>query len=432
MKRYLSLLLCALFFLSPCAFAAKKEDAQIEALKRQIEEIQRQNRIQIEALEEKIRELEAKQAKPAEAPKLKEGWWDKVEAGYKEGVFIKTKDDNWALKMNTRLQFRFFIEDFDDERDTDNKYSFQMRRVRLEFSGHGFQPWLKYKVQLAADRGSDLSLLDYYLDFAYMPEFAPRIGQYKVPFNLEELTSSSALEFVDRSIVNEEFALARDIGLGIYGDIAKMFEYGFGVFNGAGRNKVENADNDFMYVARVAFSPFGTFKYSQSHLEKNPEKPLLRIGAAIAGIPGLEPAKESTDGRAGRRCEDIGADKCDVVQFTADGVFKWMGFATEVEYSYRNIDPTGDFDSASAWGLRAQASYVHWPSKLGLGFRFAAVDRDTDVDNNTRFEYTPGISYYPFGHRLKFQADYSYLVEERPDGDDLNDNRFRLQLQFYF
>lgn len=420
------------FVLSADIGAAAQTEREIEALKRQIEEIQRQNEMQIEALQRRIRELEEKQAKPAEAPKPKEGWWDKVEAGYKDGAFIKTKDDKWSFKFGTRLQFRFFVEDFDKDRDLDNEYSFQMRRLRLYFSGNAFMPWIKYYVQLNADRGSDFVLSDYYVDFARFKESALQLGQYKVPYNLEELTSSSALEFVDRSIVNDEFVLGRDIGVMLHGEIGKMFEYGASISNGTGRNKANNEDNDFMYVARVAFSPFGTFKYSQAHLEKHPEKPLLRIAAAIAGIPGLEPAKEKTDGKAGKRCEDIGAAKCDVVQFTADGVFKWMGFSSEVEYQLRNIDPSGDFDSTLAWGLRAQVGYVYWPYKTGIAFRFAVVDPDTDVGNDKRYEYTPALSYYPFGHRLKLQADYSYLVEEEPDGGDLNDNRFRVQLQFYF
>jgi len=46
---------------------------------------------------------------------------------------------------------------------------------------------------------------------------------------------------------------------------------------------------------------------------------------------------------------------------------------------------------------------------------------------------TPAVSYYIYGHRLKVQGDYSFLREEDPDtGNNLDDNRVRLQLQFYF
>ncbi len=416
------------------SWAGGSIEQQIEELKMQLEEVKRQSQQQIEALRGRIEELEAKQEKMPE--KMKEGWWDNVEVGYKKGAFIKMKDESWALKFNTRLQFRFFIEDFDDERDKDTKASFQLRRARLYFSGHGFFPWLKYKIQIQGDKGSNLGLKDYYLDFAYYKEATPRIGQFKLPFNAEELTSSSALQFVDRSIVNSEFALSRDIGVMLHGKVlGDLFHYGAGIFNGGGRNIKENADDDFLFVGRVAFTPFGYFKYQQAHLEKHSNKMLLRIGAAIAGLPGFEPDKETTSDRKnlGNAVADIGSAKADVVQFSADAVFKWMRFSIEAEYDLRNIYPEeGGIGDVTAHGFRVQAGYLIIPKHLEVAFRYAFLDPDDDRSNDRIQEFTPAISYYVRGHRLKVQADYTILLEDNPDGDDFMDNIFKLQMQFYF
>ena len=422
-------------FIVPNSFGASS--SEIQALKQQIQQIERQRQVQIESLKERIEELEATQEKmpnAKEMAKIREGWWNNVKAGYHHGLYFKTNDGNWALKFNTRFQFRFFADDFDNARDKNNDYSFQMRRLRLQWSGHGFRPWIKYKVQVAADEGKSLFIKDYLLDLTYFKEASLRLGQYKVPFSAEQLTSSSALEFVDRSIADSEFALKRDIGIDLHGRVKNVFEYNAGIYNGTGRNEKENGDNDFIYVARVAYFPFGHFKYSQADLGKHSETPLLRIAAAVAGIPGLEPAKEQTGGKAGARCEDLGATKCDVVQFTTDAVFKWMGFSTETEFDVRNTDPADSgIDGAFAWGLRTQAGYVFRPTNVGVAFRFAYVDPDKDVDNNSKWELTPAVSYYIYGHRLKVQGDYSFLREEDPDtGNNLDDNRVRLQLQFYF
>jgi regulator of replication initiation timing len=97
---------------------AQTRSEQIEALKKQVEEIQRQNQRQIEELRKKIEALEAE--REAEKKKMeeqvtkqkaedKEGWQNKFEAGYKDGLFLKTKDGNFLMKMNILGQFQFSV-----------------------------------------------------------------------------------------------------------------------------------------------------------------------------------------------------------------------------------------------------------------------------------------------------------------------------------
>ena len=433
-KVFLSIVALAALVILPAASRAGSSGSQIDELRRQLEQIQRDSERKIRQLQQRIEELESK--RPAQPLEVKEGWWDDVKVGYKKGAYVQTSDGRWKLKIGARLQFRFFVEDFDDERGENTKTSFQLRRARLVFSGHGFYPWLKYKIQLYGDKGSDVGVRDFLLDFAYYRQASFKVGQYKVPFNAEYLTSSSALQFVDRSIVNEEFALERDIGVMLHGKVLdNLVQYGVGIFNGGGKEIKENADDDFLFVGRVAVTPFGYFKYSQAHLEKHPEKMLLRIGAAVAGLPGFEPAKETTSDRKklGEAVAAVGSAKANVFQFTADAAFKWMGFSAEAEYNLRNISPTeSDLEDVTAQGFRVQAGYMIVPRRVEVAFRYAYVDLDTDGSDDTRQEFTPAVSYYVFGHRLKVQADYSALLEDNPDGEDFTDNRFRLQVQFYF
>jgi hypothetical protein len=193
--------------------AKSPEESQIEQLKQEIEAIQNQHQKQIEELQKKIEELEKKEAKAPE----KEKFPGNFDAGYKDGLYLKTKDEKFSLKFNALFQGQFFVQYFDDKRGTtpsDENITAQIRRLRLFFTGNAFYPWAKYYIQVGQDRGGSFEIKDAYLDITYYPEITPRIGQWKVPFQREELTSDAYLEFgADRSIVNDEFTLERDLGV---------------------------------------------------------------------------------------------------------------------------------------------------------------------------------------------------------------------------
>ena len=88
-----------------------------------------------------------------------------------------------------------------------------------------------------------------------------RVGQYKVPFGRQELNSSSALQFVDRAITNNEFGNGRDRGASLNGVLGNYIAYGAGAFNGAGRNGRQENSN-LLYAGRVQFMYGGKLKYS--------------------------------------------------------------------------------------------------------------------------------------------------------------------------
>ena len=59
-----------------------------------------------------------------------------------------------------------------------------------------------------------------------MGKFRVVFGQYKVPFGRQEMTSSGSQQFVDRSLVSNEFARGRDIGVSVQGAVwSNKLEY---------------------------------------------------------------------------------------------------------------------------------------------------------------------------------------------------------------
>ena len=356
-------------------------------------------------------------------------WMENIEIGYKDGVFIKTKDERFLLKLNTSVQPFFEYHDLEDKSDV---REFRLRRARLYVSGNAFYPWLKYSTQITLEGGS-VALRDYTLSSTHFKELQPTIGQFKVPFDREFLTSGFNLQLIERSIASEEFSLQRDIGFQLSGRVFQdLLEYRVGIFNGSGANQ-SNQDKDLMYVGRLTFTPFGPVPYSQGSLNQT-STPRLAIGVGTAYLPALEPGERKT--LAGKLGDSkILPVESDVTQVTADLAFLYRGFSLEGGYHFRNIDPKvkTKFKSVDANGFFIQAGYFIIPEHLEFAARYSFVDPDNPASSgkNNKKEVTIGPSYYLFGHRLKVQGNYTYRTTETSN-KELDDHLVRLSLVFQF
>jgi len=439
------------------AQATKKQGDQIEQLKKQLEEIQRQNQQQIQDLQQQIKDLGVQRKsfeEKVEEVQSKDSWWNKIEVSYKkpgDGFTIRTKDGNFSLNMRLRAQFQFSVNDTTDELTATD---FRIRRLRFYWIGNAFRPWFEYYIQVSADNGSDLQMRDAYFNAAYEKIAVPRVGQFKVPFNREELTSSSELQLVERSTVNEQFSLARDIGPALYGLLGNYVTYGVGIFDGNGRNAF-STDSNLLYVGRVMLTPCcGELKYANSSfpiggdykIEPNfgENKLLIAIGAAVAGMEGLNISRKTPDNTfLVDRFNEIGIIEGDFEQFTADINVKYEGFSLEGEYDARWIQP-GQAAAPPATlvttntvfdqGFRVQGGVFLLPKLVEVAGRFALIDFDTEVPGpDQEWEITPGLNFYmSHSHKWKIQLSYSFIKNTFTDADDVDENIFRAQLQAYF
>jgi hypothetical protein len=324
-------------------------------------------------------------------------------------------------------------------RDVNDWYGgFSIRRARLITDGFFLRKETKYYLQLTLEGGS-VSIRDLYIDSS-SDIGGVRLGQWKVPYNRENINSSSRLELVDRSMLNEFFYLGRDIGIDFMVG-PKNYRVHVATFTGAGRNiTIPKVSRNFLFVARAELAPVGKFVYDQPNLKK---EQLVNIGlsAAFMNISQSEIEGGKIEGRADRSSfmKAIDAAKIPGTLFAAEGDLKiwWdiVGFETEFLYnSYKE-----DF---SAFGLRVQPSIVI--DNLGIAARYSLLRvkkvpggefnvRGMKIkgDNKTAHEITFGPSYYFKGHNLKAQLDYSPLIFEGQNGKTkIQQHLVRLQLQF--
>ncbi len=127
--------------------------------------------------------------------------------------------------------------------------SFNLDDVALSVAGD-LGTNFDYKIQIGF--AGTPKIKDAYGRVKFNNAFNVQIGQFKLPFSLENELSPTSLETFDKSLIISNLCGGRDQGVALYGSFGdnNLAEYSVGVFNGAGTNKVD--DNKFKdYVGRV-------------------------------------------------------------------------------------------------------------------------------------------------------------------------------------
>ena len=145
---------------------------------------------------------------------------DGLEVDFGRGVRLFSADKSFSLTLRGRVQL-LASGSFRDDPEHPRDLGFAVRRARLLITGDLPQHDLLLYLQLGlgpSDIEGELPvpLRDWVVAWTRLPSLSLRAGQMKVPYSRERIMSSSALEFVDRTIVNAELNLDRDIGLQLY------------------------------------------------------------------------------------------------------------------------------------------------------------------------------------------------------------------------
>jgi phosphate-selective porin OprO and OprP len=328
--------------------------------------------------------------------------------GWKDGRTTLTTESS-ELVLSNRVQVRFTHEDPDGGEE---RGSFRIRRAVTKLDGWIYNRNVTYELQV--DWTSTASpLLDANVAYTFGPGLTVKGGQFKVPFARQQIVSSGAQQFVDRSIVTTAFAPGRDIGVQFSGHAAgKRIEWRSGIFNGGGINRTVNDNGEFLYVARVMYQPWGDVRYSEGDFERT-GRPLLAIGAAL----------ENNDLRGSTAGNDI-----DRTTLSTDLTLRYRGLFAFAEYFARGNTPEvgTDFDSS---GIQLQAGYFIIPGRFELAGRWGRVDPSDLLPNDSRIETAVAASWYFNRHLAKIQGDVRQIENQLTGRDD---REARLQLQLVF
>ncbi len=291
-----------------------------------------------------------------------------------------------SLKWNTYAQVRYTRWDSGID-------GFLIRRARFTVKGELLKNF-NFKLQVGARRSP--ILLDAVVEISSIPYAKLSFGQFKVPFSLDNLTSSSALDLVNRTRTvmvlcpgQDILSAGRDIGVTVSGKFS-MLEYTLGVFNGSGINRVDRNDQKDI-VGRLILSPFN----------------FLVIGVS----------QYIGDQRPFASDSHVNRDRTGVDVFFSKGPAFIKG-----EYIFAK----DDLARRAGWYVRG--AYFFIPEKLQALINYDSYDRDLDLDNDRIKVITLGLNWH-FSGRTKLQINYE---NHKDDLGGTTDNVFLAQFQAYF
>ena len=367
-----------------------------------------------------------------------------IEVG--KGISFMPADSSYRLNIRFRMQNIAAITFHDNDEVTSE---LRAKRLRLRFEGFAFSPKLSYVIQLGFtgydnDGLSGTANLVRDAIIYYIPNhnWTFGFGQTKVQGNRARVNSSSALQFVDRSLTNSTFHLDRDYGLfATYNNnLWHNFDYivKTSITSGEGRNYNSAPNAGFAYTGRLELFPLGRFKKLGDLIEgdyEREQKPLFMLAGAY-----------STNHKAIRASGQRGAllqndESRTINSLFIDFIFKYNGFAFYTDYMARYCnDPIiegTDIDQQDQYilkgnGLNIQTSYI-FKSNWELAARYSNVNTAQSIKTYAGYshehQYTLGVTKYVIGHSLKLQFDATYDQKNMITGSDQSFWMTRFQIE---
>jgi phosphate-selective porin OprO/OprP len=342
---------------------------------------------------------------------------------FTDNVSAQIVQNSSTMKFTGRIQNLGLVEMQGDAVET----NLLVRRARLKFEGVAINPKFQYKVELGLtnrDHGSPIPqtqnsarmILDAVVQYEIGANTHLWFGQTKLPGNRERVISSAKLQFVDRSLLNSNYNIDRDMGLQLH----QKFDLGtmrakaiVSVSQGEGRNITTGNVGGFDYTGRLELLPLGAFTskgdYFGSDLKRE-ETPKLALGLSYDYHDNASRARGNTG--------SFLSQTRTLSTIFADMMFKYKGFSVMAEYAIKSSDESPVFVDASdqeyhfvtGSALNIQAGYL-LQSDWELAARFTSVTPEAVLAQEDVSMYTLGISKYIDGHNLKVQSDFSMILE---------------------
>ena len=284
-----------LLTVQPLGAQTSSDAERLQKLEKAVEQLQTRNA----ELEQEVESLKKETALPPPAPAESRTTYDgktyveKTVATKKEPkVDVKPGGPEIKLTLGGVVQANFESGDvsaFEGRFGLNAlKDRFRLRRVKIRMTGE-FAENFDFKIEgnleqsdsaitaiksvdfangkittVTNSNRTEFSGTDIFVNWHQFPEAQIKVGQWKAPFGLEQLTPDEAIFTIERSLPTGAITPERQIGAQIWGkpltnilpDEKDLVTYYAGIFNGNGRNFNNNDNNEYMYVGRLELLPF--------------------------------------------------------------------------------------------------------------------------------------------------------------------------------
>ncbi len=333
-------------------------------------------------------------------------------AGWSEHFFLASGDGRFKLQVGGLQQFRH-IWNFHAQPDQ-YRAGFENTRTKLTLRGHVISPDLTYLVRGNFSRsGGGFSLEDAWLRYHLNNEWNFRFGQFKLPFNREELISPAKQLAVERSLINESLNIGRSQGVELtYTDATNRASLafsdsgdedlgGFGlVGTGSQNSPALSEDTEFTFTGRVEHLAAGSWAQFDDFTS-----PVDDEYGLLLGIGAHYQQNEYTGAFSFGRNEERW------LAWTADVSVEWGGANAFASFTYHYVDDDS-VGQVTVYGLVAQAGAYFTP-KFEYFTRVEYGLFDVDAANFANlYLVTFGGNYYFDGHDLKLTTDIGFGMSQ--------------------
>ncbi len=440
---------------------SNSESERLQKLERAVEQLQKRNA----ELEREVSSLKKQStSEPGAGGKRKtEVTYDgksyvekSVAVEEKPGIFVTPRASEFKLVLGGYIQMN--LEDGDVSAfegrfgQTALKDRFRLRRARINLTGD-FAENFDFKVEgefensdgISSNR-TDFSATDIFVNWHQFAEANVKVGQWKAPFGLEQITPDPSLIIIERSLPTGAITPERQVGAQLWGKPftniwpaqKDLLTYYAGIFNGNGRNVSVNDNNNFMYVGRLELMPFKGKIFGQDSSLKLGGDVLNSRDDKGTNISQSLNLLVNADGSLSPFVLP-GADER--TAWSVDAWFNLGRFDLISEYFEEYVDgrtvngvPPG-FADFTTTGFYVTGAYYLIPKKLQAAVRWEQLNPG-QKGNDGIHSITGGLNYYIHGDDIKLMANYIHTWSDfRQANPQLGDDQFdevivRLQLMF--
>lgn len=338
-----------------------------------------------------------------------------------------SSDGDFSIRLGGRLKVDAAGHDNDI---VDHSNGGEFRQIRLFVAGILWRDWAYlFSYNFLKGSGAD-GITSAYIDHNGLGPVHMRLGQFKEPFSLQNMTSSNYVNFIERSLPHT-FATDRNLGIGLFaGD--PRWSIGGGLFGPdiAG----ESGDKSFGASGRLTYAPVnhnghvvhlgGSLSYRDTGSDET-----LSFDA--------QPESNVTDVRLVNSSNPTPVDANDFYRYGLEAAWVRRRFAMQGEYLRVSVnralaerpdvsfsgyyveatwfltDDTlnysgeeGDFDEIRPSSVIGKDGIGAWQ----LGIRFSNLDlNDADINGGEEDNLTFGLNWFPNAN-LRFSANYTRVL----------------------
>jgi len=444
----------------PLRAQTPSESERLQKLERAVEQLQKRNA----ELEQEVSSLKKQTAEFPAGAKMKtkvyhdgKSYVEKaVVEEEKLPVYVQQRGIELKLVLGGFIQANFEgidVSPFEGRfGSTALKERFRLRRARINLTGD-FAEQFDFKIEGDFENSDGISSsrtafsgTDIFVNWHQFPEAQIKVGQWKAPFGLEQLTPDTSLYIIERSLPTGAITPERQIGVQLWGkpftnvwpDEKDLLTYYAGIFNGNGRNTTINDNNNFMYVGRLELQPFkgkilgqdSSLKLGADVLNSRDDKGTnisqslnLLVNADGSLSPYVLPGADE------RTAWSVDA-------WLKLGPFDLIGEYLEEYVNGRTVNGVAPgFADFTTNGYYITAAYFLIPKKLQAAVRWEDLNPGQKGSDGIH-SITGGLNYYIHGDDIKLMVNYihtwSDFREANPDlgRDQFNEVIGRVQVMF--